>query len=506
MQDFNKKNDIYQRKIAQKMRGILINKALKNLTGEVPTNQQITYVYALLKVRNQKAQDNEPNDYFPIPVEYLFCLMTYCSAKDYDKTKHKKYMASVTQQSIDPLSKFITVTKYDEGYCRRFMIGNELMSEIKQELMYLIEGKDELDLNFTKPNVDVGLKPASWGVRKGSLRSNELPEITKKAWEKLKKSRFVFDLQTYESRQGKEFNRTLFSEDPKERSDQHEALSAALDDINWSNKPQYHSSFYIQGPGRLHTSGGPMAMMTPFRKHYIKPVSPSNVILEMDLKCAQLLILCDILGASSVKEQILTIINNESIWLHIGPESLPKAVKKVISYGFCFGAKMEELPFLATQKAKKKLGHKYSVTKEIVNSCFEGILKPLVELRDQWLINYSIEKIDAGQVDKIIHTNVLGLKFSLNKECEKYLKEKPKGQANNLKIGAKLLAHYAQGKEQLIIQKMIGEQIEENILTYSYDGITIEVEPTQSEEVKNRLNTWMAKEFPGFILEFENYI
>ncbi|MBN3962241.1 hypothetical protein [Nostoc sp. NMS8] len=500
MEDFNKKIDKYQLKITQKMKGKLVAKALENLIGKPPTVQQVTYVYSLLRVRNQKAQDNEPNDYLQIPVEYLFALMTPFSADDYNnklKTNSQKYMATVTKESIEALSNFITVTGHGEGYCRRFMIGEGLMGEIKEELVNLIYGEDD-KIVFAKPDLNVGLKPAAWGGR--CLRSNQLPEVTKKAWEKLRDSKFVFDLKLYKSREGRKFNRSLDLSD-----DQETALVSALDDIRETNEPQYHGSFYIQGPGRLHTSGGPMALTSKIRKYYIKATHKSNKVMEMDLKCAQLIILCDILQAQETKEQILSIIKTDSIWKHIGPDTLPKEVKKVIIYGFCFGAKMSELPFLATQKAEKKLGYKFTVTREIVNSCFEGILKPLVGLRDEWLANYTIDKIEAGNVEKVIHTNALGLKFNLKKETTEYKNEVKKGKINNSKIGGRLLSHLAQGAEQLIIQRMIGEQITENILTYSYDGLSLEVEPSKVDEVKERLTSWLAQEFPDSLLEFEVY-
>ncbi|MEH2392734.1 MAG: hypothetical protein V7K21_14130 [Nostoc sp.] len=497
MEDFIKKIDNYQLKITQKMKGRLVAKALENLIGKTPTNQQVTYIYSLLRVRNQKAKENEPTDYLQIPVEYLFALMTPFSAEEYTKLKFKKYMATITKETIDPLLDFISVTGHGEGYCRRFMIGEELMEEIKEELTKLIEGEDDESV-FAKPDLNVGLKPAAWGGR--CLRSNQLPGVTKKAWEKLRDSKFVFDLKLFKSREGRKFNRSL-----ELSVDQKEAFVSALDDIRETNEPQYHGSFYIQGPGRLHTSGGPMALSSKIRKHYIKPTYKSNKVMEMDLKCAQLIILCNILQASETKEQILGIIKTSSIWKHIGPATLPKEVKKVIIYGFCFGAKMSELPFLATQKAEKKLGYKFTVTKEIVNSCFEGILKPLVELRDEWLTNYTIDKIEAGKVDQVIYTNALGLKFNLKKETTEYKNEVKKGKINNSKIGGKLLSHLAQGAEQLIIQRMIGEQIGENIITYSYDGISLEVEPAKVEEIKGRLTNWLNKEFPDSILEFEVY-
>nr|WP_322709088.1 hypothetical protein [Nostoc sp. ChiSLP03a]MDZ8210232.1 hypothetical protein [Nostoc sp. ChiSLP03a] len=363
---FNKKIDKYQLKITQKTRAKMVAKVLEKLTGNIPITQKVIYVYSLLKIRNEKTRECEPNHYLQVPVEYLFALMTPFSADDYNN-KHKnnsqKYMSTVTEKSIEPLANFITVTGSNRGYCRRFMIGDEMMTEIKEEVTRMIDGEYEDELERIKPNLEVGLKVAAWGNR--CLRSNELPEVSVKAWKKLKVSQFVFDWKLFQSREGREFNRSLNLD-----ADQKDALSDCLDYIQESNAPQYHGSFYIQGPGRFHTQCGAMALIREIRRHYVKPTKTSNKVLELDLKCAQLLILCDILGAGEVKQQILSIIKDGSIWGHIGPTSLPKQVKKVIIYGFCFGASLGELPFIASRKATKELGFKVSVTKEIIADCF----------------------------------------------------------------------------------------------------------------------------------------
>ncbi|AUB40538.1 hypothetical protein COO91_06555 [Nostoc flagelliforme CCNUN1] len=498
---FNNKIDKYQLKITQKTRGRMVAKVLENLTGNIPTAQQITYVYSLLRIRNQKAIKCEPNDYLQVPVKYLLSLMTPYSADDYDnklKNKSQKYMATVTKKPIKTLANFITVTKHNKGYCRRFMIGDKMMKEIKEEVNKIVNGDYRDKLEYIKPDLNVGLKVASWGG--GALRSDERPDVSTKAWEKLKVSKFVFDWKLYDSREGKTFNTNL-----KLNDDQQEALTSALDDIRETNAPQYHGKFYIQGPGRLYTSGGPMALIREIRKHYVKPTNKSNKVLELDLKCAQLLILCDILGAVDTKQQILSIIKNESIWKYIGPATLHKQVKKVIIYGFCFGANMHELPYIASKKATKELGYKVSVIKEIITDCFSGILKPLVILRDEWLSNFTVDKIEAGEVDQVIYTNALGLKFSLNKELAQYKKELIGKKVDSYKIGGKLLSHLAQGAEQLIIQRMIAEEIDENILTYSYDGLSLEVEPAKVTEVQARLTSWLAQEYPESFLDFEVY-
>jgi hypothetical protein len=72
-----------------------------------------------------------------------------------------------------------------------------------------------------------------------------------------------------------------------------------------------------------------------------------------------------------------------------------------------------------------------------------------------------------------------------------------------VKVASRLLAFYCQGREQSIIQRMISESIEENIITYSYDGLTIESK--EIEESYQKLVKWIEKEEVGFLLEKEVY-
>ena len=495
MYNSNKLIEEYQQKVANRLFGMVIESVLKEL-GVETSPKVIIYVTTLLRISTRKAADCEPTKYLQVPVQYLFSSITPFTSEDYEKTTFKTYMGKFTRQAINPLKELISVSGYNEDYCRRFEMSEVLITKVQEKWEKIMNYKlPPVELIKCDPNV--GIKPAKWGGRE--LTVKQLPSVTKAAWEKLKKSRFRFDWDLFYSDKGRIFNRSL-----KLNTYQNIALMSAMDDMQSTSKPQYHDSYFIQGPGRLHTKGGPMAMATPIRKFYVKAANPKNVCLEVDLKCAQLLILCDILGAASVKEQVLEIIKTDSIWKYIEPVTLDKKVKKVIVYGFCFGAKMYELPFLATQKAKMRYNIKYSVSSKDVKSTFSGLLKPLAELRDNWLSQYSLENIEAGKVDNLIHKNALGLEFNLTKEAANYRKNN-RGKLDKLKVASQLLAHYAQGLEQLIIQDMIANCIEENIITYSYDGLTIEVEEDKINKTKDRLQDWLSDNYQEYLLESEVY-
>lgn len=496
MNNYIKKIEEYQSKISSKLNAILIREMAYECLGFELTEEQIVYLVQLLKQKRKKEQALEPADYFQIPVQYLFTLVTPFKAEDYSKFTCTQYMASFTKNTIEPLAPIVTYTKYDKGYCRRFKMTDDFLNKLDIYCTDVLEYK-ELSPKFERSNTNVGVKVAKWGGP--DIKVSELPKVTKAAWDKLKVSQFRFDLDLYNSAEGKEFIRSL-----KLNKYQAKSLIFALSEMCLDGKPQYHDSFFLQRPGRLHTRGGPMALMTKFRKHFIKPVDPSNYCLEVDLKCAQLLVLCDILGATEVKEQIADIIRTDSIWKYIGNKDLPKDIKKIIVYGFCFGAKLSELPYLASRRAKLKYNLDYEVNKAKVEECFTGILKPLLKLRDEWLSQYTSDLIEEPKAVNLIHTNSLGLKFNLKSELESYKVEiGTKGRLDKVKVASRLLAFYCQGREQSIIQRMISESIEENIITYSYDGLTLE--SIGIEESYQKLVKWIEKEEVGFLLEKEVY-
>lgn len=358
--------------------------------------------------------------------------------------------------------------------------------------------ESNIPLEVIKYNTTLGVKPAKWGGY--CLKVQHLPPLTKAVWHKLKESQFKFDIDLFNSPEGKAFNKSL-----NMNKHQRYSLIHAMSSMLMTNESQYHDSFFIQGSGRLHTKGGPMNLNSIFRRKYIKPTDPSNYVLEVDLKCAQLIALCELLKASETKNEIITLTQNDSIWKYIGDPLIPKAIKKVIVYGFCFGANLSDLPYLATYRGSIKHNINQSITKEDVDKCFSGVLYPLIELRNIWMSKYSIPNITSKSVDKVIHTSALGLKFNLNTELNNYSKEvKSKKQMNPLKIASRLLAFYAQASEQLIIQSLLAQDcISNNILTYSYDGFSLET--PQPETALNNMQSYLFNNFKGWNLDYQIY-
>jgi len=348
-----------------------------------------------------------------------------------------------------------------------------LISAIHHQVDDVLE--NDVPLEVAKFNTTLGVKPAKWGGY--CLKVQHLPALTKRAWHKLRESQFRFDVELFNSKEGKLFNKSL-----NMNEHQKQALIHSLSSVLITSNPQYHDSFYIQNSGRLHTKGGVMNMSSAFRRHYIRPVNPSNHVIEVDLKCAQLLALCDLLGAEDTRQEIIGITRNESIWDYIGNASIPKELKKVIVCGFCFGASVSDLPYLATYRGSIKHNYQQSITKGDVEDCFSGVLHPLLELRDVWMSKYSISNITSGNVDKVIHTNAMGMKFNLNSELTTYKTEvkSTKRRLNDLKIASRLLAFFAQGTGQLVAQSLLDSSyVSNNLITYSYDGFSLETAQLQ---------------------------
>lgn len=130
MNNYIKKIEEYQSKISSKLNAILIREMAYECLGFELTEEQIVYLVQLLKQKRKKEQALEPADYFQIPVQYLFTLVTPFKAEEFTKRTSREYMASFTKNTIEPLAPIVTYTKYDKGYCRRFKMTDEFINKL----------------------------------------------------------------------------------------------------------------------------------------------------------------------------------------------------------------------------------------------------------------------------------------------------------------------------------------------------------------------------------------
>lgn len=164
MYNSNKIIEDYQQKVANRLFGMVIESVLKEL-GIETSPKIIIYVITLLRLSARKAAECEPTKYLQIPVQYLFSSVTPFTPEDYEKTTFQTYMGKFTRQTINPLKELISVSGYNEDYCRRF--------EISEVLITKVEKKWEKIMNYKLPPVElikcdpnVGLKPARWGRKR----------------------------------------------------------------------------------------------------------------------------------------------------------------------------------------------------------------------------------------------------------------------------------------------------------------------------------------------------
>lgn len=485
---FEKEVADYQNRIFYSNRGRSIRQAASTYNIEL-TPQQVAYIHSVMAVSDHNFVDFGMG-YVDISVQLLFCFMTPFSVDTYEDakagkgSKHPiKYMAEVTRNCIEPLGDIVFFQAKREGQCRKFAIVKEFgqryylaQQEVLEKVDYKLEGIDEEELYR-------GSKKAPRGI--GFEHVDRINPVTIQTLDKLQESRFVFDAHLYNSTPGKDFIKSK-----NLKPDQIDSLNCALEFINTGTAtPQYHDSFHLQDAGRMHTVGGCIQMPKWFRDKFILPVDPRNVRVEFDLKCAQLLILCDILGTTQLKKDILQILDREgSVWKRIGDPDLDKRVKKIIVYAFAFGGEIKSLPFLASREARQR-DLDITVTSKDVSCCLGSLLKPLAEAREAWLANYTVEKIIKSRGPRKID-NALGYSFDLYREAVKFAGARPtSSKLKSTKIASQLLAHLAQGQEQLIVQTLIANHVEGNILTFQYDGWTLEVEPDKVDSVIHQLST-----------------
>jgi hypothetical protein len=469
---FEKEVSNFQDRIFYSNRGRCLQKAAEALGKELyPAEAAI--LHALMVV-----SDNNLIEYgwgfVDIPVELLFTMITPFDIDLYKKENSRciSFMSSVTKGPLqDLIEKGLILKKsHYEGQCRKFALDKQL---VRNYYMAQCEVLNLVMDNFESLGEDVlyyALAKAPRGA--GFEYADRLHPWSVATSDKLQNSRFVFDAAFYHSPEGKKFIK-----EQKLTNDQSENINCSLEFINkYHTGPQYHESFHLQQAGRMHTVGGCIQLPKWFRDRFILPVDKNNVRVEMDLKCAQLIALCDLLEAPELKETILDILSREgSIWKRIGDPEMAKQIKKCIVYAFCFGGQIGNLPFMASKEAKKKGLSNWSVKKEDIGSCLSGLLEPLVQVREEWLQQYTVQKIIKSRGSRKID-NALGYSFPLYQRAAEMGKGNlTKKTLESTKIGSELLAHLAQGQEQYIMQDLIANHVEQNILTFQYDGMTLEM-------------------------------
>jgi len=474
----------YQNRIFYSNRGQCLYAAGLELGVEL-TAEQVSYIHAVMVVSDNNLI-NYGMGFVDIPVRLLFTMITPFSVNCYVKSTKiaQNYMAGVTDRCIIPLKDIILFKSKYIGKCRKFAILKEF---VKHYFMAQYINFESTILDTTE-DWDF-FKPAKKGF--GFENLSRLNSLTVQSVEKAKQSKFVFDTEMYSN--SKEFIKENLTVKHTGRINM-----AALDSLNNTlsfiyrkdSRPQYPTSYHLQDSGRVHTIGGCIQLPKWFRNKFIKGVESSNVRVEFDLKCAQLLILCDLLNQPKLKEKILSILESEgSIWNSIGSKTsyIDKKVKKIIVYGFCFGAELHSLPFLANREATKLNLNSGTITKKTIESCFTGLLNPLLKAREKWLANYKTINIIKNKENQVVE-NALGYKFNVTKKAVEFYNESTNSKkANSTKIGSQLLAFLCQGQEQYYIQHLIANHVNENILMWNYDGFVLELSPDKVNAVINHL-------------------
>ena len=476
----------YQNRIFYSNRGQCLYSAGLELGIEL-TAEQVSYIHTVMVVSDNNFIDYGMG-YVDIPVQLLFTMITPFAVACYSVQKNKiahSYMAGVTDRCIVPLKDIILFKSKYIGKCRKFAILDKFVEEYhmaQQASLY-----EEIKVN-TFEEWDY-FKKARWG--EGFAHLDRLNEITVKAVSKARNSQFVFDAEYFASKEGKAFikERLLIPGNTKQNMYALDSLNSTLNFIDRkSSKPQYHTPFHLQDSGRIHTVGGCIQMPKWFRNRFIRAVDSNNIRIEFDLKCAQLLILCELMNQPALKEKILAILEKEgSLWGEIGIPSLDKRIKKIVIYSFCFGAELRHIPFLASKEARR-LNFKGAIDKKVVDRCLKGLLEPLVEARELWLKEYKTANIIKSKDPKLVD-NALGYKFSLNKKAIEYYGGYTSCVKDaSTKVGSQLMAHLAQGMEQFYIQNLIANHVENNILMWAYDGFVLEIPPNQVNSVISNLS------------------
>jgi hypothetical protein len=270
---------------------------------------------------------------------------------------------------------------------------------------------------------------------------------------------------------------------------------------------------------------------------YILPVNPDNVEVEIDLKSCQLIVAlkvlrdCDPMQKPKQKEirqgcdELLrdikaTAKRGESVWGKILPEDLKDVVDKpalkVLVYSLVFGCPLGQGMKQLVNNELEENGNHFRFTQAQIQQVLDGYLKPLVTAREVWMRHYSVTNITNSSL-KQMHDrikNASGHVFHLRKAKDEYLEQVGADKARYLenkregrsqaqkwepkveesKIAGRALAHMCQGYEAHIMQSFLASPaMQENVLAFQYDGLTIECSHHEVQRVIDHYNAWLQE-------------
>jgi hypothetical protein len=283
-------------------------------------------------------------------------------------------------------------------------------------------------------------------------------------------------------------------------------IQRALDALDLSTtEPQFNGQLHIQGPGRLFTHGGPMALPKPIRLLYLHPAQEGRVFVDVDLVSAQLRIAMQLLGLNDLLQQVQELHRQGGdIYESIAQQTaLPRDIKKVLVLGslMCKGA-AAVAAFTNNEVNKQGLDCTVGVhqVQEILDH--DPILSPIIRKRDEWIEPYTIDALlstgrAARKVPAILPERPLGdgTLFHLKKRAREYVEYvearnqvlRASGEEeiniNQYHVGLCAFAFLLQGEESRIMSE-VGSRFSLPIAVSMYDGFMFECGP---DEVSARI-------------------
>lgn len=464
-----------------------------------------------------------------IPMSLRCSKLSKVSCEEYDQSSYlKQWIATVNREVTDYLEELGLIQQSPEicnfqnpgyGIARLYnakVLSHEFVKTIEekaqQQQLKLNEYQLVNDGNSTTTFKECN-KPAPLGA--WNKNSKTIPRVTKQTIEKLRNSTFCFDQKFYEQfGHWAIYEYATLNRGEKDLDSCYECMMSIVFNLNAictnSNLPQFHPTWELQDSARLHTRGGIIGLPKPLRWLFIRPTDSNNVLLELDLKSAQLIVLCQELRCYKLLSQIQKIIaRGESVWDYIRPKDLkiPKRALKNLTYALCFGANLRNLKGFCNEELNKA-GVDFRLNQKQINRILKGFLSPLVSAREKWLEQYQLNHLKNLKKRKKASKleNKLGFTFNLIKEMDKYLEEcqRKKCKPEQNKIAKRALAHIAQGAEQNVMHNLIASPvITDNINAFQFDGLTLEVPRHRVEQKKKEIDYWLNKNFPEFKMDYE---
>ncbi len=447
---------------------------------ECKVKRKLRYIYTSCSYLYSRFTGEEPEQYFHRGTRLMSLLK-------------KAYQMPLIHHGVIASHSLKYVCVGDETKARSLRLTKHFLERLELALMTEVQYGKVLPRFFC----DKPAKRTTLGEGWNSKNMKRMHPNLQATFEKLKQSTFLIDVEKvnaiYDARS------LIMDEKGTYKLERLDSIRFGLSTVALVDTPQHHDAIHLQMSGRRHTVGGLQAIPKEVRRMILKPLNPTDVLIDFDLESCQLMLGAKALNANAADTKLTNILEQgKSIWKTMQESGInvSKAHLKKAVYAMLFMCNKQGIVATVADNMGDALFTKDHLEKLI---CF---LEDLYPKRKEWQQIHKPETI----INHVGEKNLLGLSFQMEEQYKRgfrgdiYSELYEKFNAKNPQ--AMYAAWQMQSLEQWIITSLIKEKVTFPVVCDCHDGFLLSI-PKDEVHTATRAYRAFLKDNFGIYLKGE---